>query len=83
MVHEVGYDMKGYLKKAEAIAKKKLDMYSSLVANIQMFNQKFGNSYWINRQVERDSDWRGVRDKYILIIILTKLVSYLNLYSWL
>lgn len=45
MLNEANYDMKGYLDMAEAIARKKLDMYSNLLANISEFKQKFGSDY--------------------------------------
>jgi hypothetical protein len=45
MVNEVDYDMKGYLDMAEAIAQKKLEMYSSLLQNINEFKLKFGQQY--------------------------------------
>ena len=45
MLNEANYDMKGYLDMAEAIARKKLDMYSSLLANISEFKQRFGQEY--------------------------------------
>ena len=45
MVNEADYDMKGYLDSAEAIARKKLEMYSSLLANIGQFKEKYGNYY--------------------------------------
>ena len=41
MVNEAEYDMKGYLNMAEKIAKKKLEMYSSLLENISQFKQKY------------------------------------------
>lgn len=34
MVNETDYDMKGYLDMAEAIARKKLEMYSNLLESI-------------------------------------------------
>jgi hypothetical protein len=34
MVNETDYDMEGYLEMAEIIARKKLEMYSELLANI-------------------------------------------------
>jgi hypothetical protein len=43
MVNDVDYDMKEYLNMAEAIARKKLEMYSSLLANINEFKMKYGN----------------------------------------
>ena len=45
MVNESDYDMKGYLQEAEQIAKKKLEMYSSLMASISNFKQRYGNYY--------------------------------------
>ena len=45
MVNEADYDMKGYLQMAEVIAKKKLEMYSSLLSNINDFKLKFGHQY--------------------------------------
>lgn len=43
MVNEADYDMKGYLDMAEAIARKKLQMYSTLMQNIGDFKQRFGH----------------------------------------
>jgi len=43
MVNDANYDMKGYLDMAEAIARKKLEMYSSLLNNIHMFRERFAN----------------------------------------
>ena len=37
MVNDVEYDMKSYLKMAEQIARKKLEMYSNLLENISQF----------------------------------------------
>jgi hypothetical protein len=45
MLNEANYDMKGYLDMAEAIARKKLDMYSNLLANISEFKHRFGADY--------------------------------------
>lgn len=45
MVNENDYDMKGYLDRAERIARKKIEMYSSLLGNIHEFQNKFGNYY--------------------------------------
>jgi hypothetical protein len=45
MLNEANYDMKGYLDMAETIARKKLDMYSNLLANISEFKQRFGSEY--------------------------------------
>mmetsp|Transcript_23336 Transcript_23336/g.17762 ORF Transcript_23336/g.17762 Transcript_23336/m.17762 type:complete len:94 (+) Transcript_23336:704-985(+) len=45
MVNDAHYDMKGYLTRAEAIANKKLEMYSSLLANIHDFKAKYWNQY--------------------------------------
>lgn len=42
MVNEAHYDMKGYLAMAEVIARKKLEMYSKLLAGIGEFRNKFG-----------------------------------------
>jgi hypothetical protein len=43
MVNEAQYDMKGYLAMAEVIARKKLQMYSKLLADISDFRQRFGD----------------------------------------
>jgi hypothetical protein len=43
MVNETQYDMKGYLAMAEVIARKKLQMYSKLLADINEFRERFGN----------------------------------------
>lgn len=43
MVNEAQYDMKGYLKMAEVIAKKKLQMYSKLLNDINEFRERFGD----------------------------------------
>jgi hypothetical protein len=43
MVNETNYDMKGYLNTAEAIAKKKLEMYSRLLSQIGAFKSKFAS----------------------------------------
>lgn len=43
MVNEAQYDMKGYLSMAEVIAKKKLDMYSKLLNDINDFRLRFGH----------------------------------------
>lgn len=45
MVNEADYDMKGYLRMAETIAKKKLEMYSNLLNSIQHFKHKYNNQY--------------------------------------
>ena len=37
MVNDANYDMKGYLDMAEAIARKKLEMYSKLLNDIHGF----------------------------------------------
>lgn len=42
MVNEAQYDMKGYLAMAEVIAKKKLEMYSRLLQDIEEFRVRFG-----------------------------------------
>lgn len=42
MVNEANYDMKGYLDMAEEIARKKLEMYSKLMSDINEFRRKFG-----------------------------------------
>jgi hypothetical protein len=41
MVNDANYDMKGYLDMAEAIAMKKLDMYSKLLNDIHDFRRRF------------------------------------------
>lgn len=43
MVNEAQYDMKGYLNMAEVIARKKLEMYSKLLSDINDFRMKFGH----------------------------------------
>jgi hypothetical protein len=43
MVNDANYDMKGYLDMAEAIARKKLEMYSKLLNDIHDFRSRFGN----------------------------------------
>ena len=43
MVNEMDYDMTSYLNMAESIARKKLEMYSNLLANISEFKMKFGD----------------------------------------
>ena len=43
MVNDADYDMKEYLNMAEAIARKKLEMYSNLLANINEFKTKYGD----------------------------------------
>lgn len=45
MVNETDYDMATYLNMAERIARKKLEMYSNLLANISDFKAKFGDGY--------------------------------------
>jgi hypothetical protein len=35
MVNETDYDMRGYVNMAEEIARKKIEMYTNLIANIQ------------------------------------------------
>ena len=45
MVNETDYDMCGYLNMAEHIARKKLEMYSSLLQSIGDFKARFGDSY--------------------------------------
>jgi hypothetical protein len=45
MVSEIDYDMSSYLSMAESIARKKLEMYSNLLANISDFKNKFGDGY--------------------------------------
>ena len=44
MVHETDYDMKGYLNMAEVIAKKKLEMYSKLLNDINDFRMRYDNN---------------------------------------
>lgn len=41
MVNETDYDMRGYLDMAERIARKKLEMYSSLLESISTFKRKY------------------------------------------
>jgi len=41
MVNENHYDMKGYLGQAEVIARKKLEMYSKLLSDIEEFRGRF------------------------------------------
>ena len=43
MVNEAQYDMKGYLNMAEVIAKKKLQMYSKLLEDINEFRHRFAH----------------------------------------
>ena len=43
MVNDSNYDMGGYLRMAEVIAKKKLEMYSKLLGDIEEFKSRFGN----------------------------------------
>ena len=43
MVNEANYDMNGYLDMAENIARKKLEMYSKLLSEINEFRDKFNN----------------------------------------
>jgi hypothetical protein len=43
MVNEAQYDMRGYLQMAEVIAKKKLEMYSKLLRDINEFRGRFGD----------------------------------------
>lgn len=43
MVNETQYDMKGYLAMAEVIAKKKLQMYSKLLTDINEFRGRFAH----------------------------------------
>ena len=43
MVNEAQYDMKGYLSMAEIIARKKLQMYSKLLSDINEFRVRFGH----------------------------------------
>ena len=43
MVNEAHYDMRGYLAMAEIIAKKKLEMYSKLLNDINEFRGRFGD----------------------------------------
>ena len=40
MVNEDGYDMDGYLEVVEAIARKKIEMYSHLLKSVRSFKQK-------------------------------------------
>ena len=44
-MNETDYDMGRYLNMAESIARKKLEMYSNLLANINDFKQRFGDGY--------------------------------------
>jgi len=39
------YDMKGYIEKAEEIAKMKVQMYKKLIHSIKVFKEKFGSEY--------------------------------------
>lgn len=48
MVNEAQYDMKGYLNMAEVIARKKLEMYSKLLSDINDFRMKFGHEIWVS-----------------------------------
>lgn len=41
MVNETDYDMDRYLNTAESIARKKIEMYSNLLANIGDFKSKY------------------------------------------
>jgi hypothetical protein len=41
MVNDHHYDMKGYLAHAEVIARKKLEMYSKLLSDIEEFRGRF------------------------------------------
>jgi hypothetical protein len=43
MVNDANYDMRGYLDMAECIARKKLEMYSKLLNDINEFRGRFGN----------------------------------------
>ena len=45
MVNEAHYDMKGYLAMAEIIAKKKLQMYSKLLGDIEEFRIRFSGAH--------------------------------------
>ena len=60
MVNEAEYDMKGYLNMAEKIAKKKLEMYSSLLENISQFKQKYRNELWLI--------WRKLKVYFYILI---------------
>jgi hypothetical protein len=41
MMNDEQYDMGAYLESAEEIARKKLEMYSELLSNINSFKQEF------------------------------------------
>ena len=41
MVNDANYDMKTYLDMAEAIARKKMEMYSKLLSDIYDFRERF------------------------------------------
>ena len=47
MVNETDYDMRGYLDMAERIARKKLEMYSSLLESISTFKRKYEGQMWL------------------------------------
>ena len=41
MLNDENYDMDGYLESAEEIARKKLNMYSELLRNIESFKKEY------------------------------------------
>lgn len=43
MVNQDTYDMKGYIRNAEQIARKKLQMYAKLLEDIESFKKKYGD----------------------------------------
>jgi hypothetical protein len=45
MSNQTTYDMRGYIRNAENIAKKKLEMYSKLLEEINEFKKKYGDEY--------------------------------------
>ena len=42
MVNDEDYDMRGYIRKAERIARRKLQMYSKLLDSINDFKNQYG-----------------------------------------
>ena len=53
MMNDEQYDMGAYLESAEEIARKKLEMYSELLSNINSFKQEFMQPQQLAQQADQ------------------------------
>lgn len=60
MLNDENYDMDGYLESAEEIARKKLNMYSELLRNIESFKKEYKSpnqrKNWTEEEKEEEAE---------------------------